>query len=61
MVKLLQREQEWMQDPLFKSLNAVQNNKVYKVNDFIWNTAGGIKSANLMLDDLTNMLNEGKL
>ena len=59
--KATSREQEWMQDPLFKSLNAVQNNKVYKVNDFIWNTAGGIKSANLMLDDLTNMLNEGKL
>ncbi|MDZ5254007.1 iron-siderophore ABC transporter substrate-binding protein [Clostridium sp. LIBA-8841] len=59
--KATAREEEWMQDPLFKSLNAVQNNKVYKVNDFIWNTAGGIKSANLMLDDLTNMLNEGKL
>ncbi|EJT5931050.1 iron-siderophore ABC transporter substrate-binding protein [Clostridium perfringens] len=59
--KATAREQEWMQDPLFNSLNAVQNNKVYKVNDFIWNTAGGIKSANLMLDDLTNMLNEGKL
>lgn len=59
--KGLAREAEWLNDPLFNSLNVVKNNKAYKVDDTIWNTAGGIKAANLMLDDLTNMLKEGKL
>lgn len=54
------REEEWLNDPLFKSLNVVKNNKAYRVDDTIWNTAGGIKAANLMLDDLTKMLEEGK-
>ncbi len=59
--KGLAREKEWLNDPLFNSLNVVKNNKAYKVDDTIWNTAGGIKAANLMLDDLTNMLKEGKI
>ncbi|MBM7834645.1 ABC transporter substrate-binding protein [Clostridium sardiniense] len=59
--KGLEREKEWMNDPLFKSLNAVKNNKAFKVDDTIWNTAGGIKAANLMLDDLNNMLKEEKI
>ncbi|MDU1314314.1 MAG: iron-siderophore ABC transporter substrate-binding protein [Clostridium septicum] len=58
--KGLAREAEWMQDPLFKSLDSVKSNKAFKVDDTIWNTAGGIKAANLMLDDLTSMLKEGK-
>lgn len=45
-------EQEWTNDPLWKSLNAVKNGRAYKVSDAIWNTAGGIKAANLMLDEL---------
>ncbi|ARC86389.1 periplasmic binding family protein [Clostridium argentinense CDC 2741] len=59
--KGLAREEEWLNDPMFKSLNVVKNNKAYKVDDTIWNTAGGIKAANLMIDDLTNMLKEGKI
>jgi iron complex transport system substrate-binding protein len=51
-----QLEQEWLNDPLFKNLNVVKNGKVYKVNDAIWNTAGGVKAANLMLDELVNYL-----
>lgn len=50
------REKEWINDPLFKSLNASKNNKVFKVNDVIWNTAGGIKAANLMLDDIERFI-----
>lgn len=46
------QEQEWINDPLFKNLSAVKNNKVYKVDDVIWNTAGGVIAANLFLDDL---------
>jgi iron complex transport system substrate-binding protein len=43
---------EWLNDPLWKNLNVVKNNKIFKVNDATWNTAGGVKAANLMLDDL---------
>lgn len=46
-------EQEWINDPIFKNLNVVKNNKFYKVNDAIWNTAGGVLAANLLLDDLS--------
>ena len=49
-------EQEWTQDPLFKNLNVVKNNKAFKVDDVIWNTAGGVKAANLFLDDLQKHL-----
>ena len=59
--KGLAREEEWIQDPLFKSLEAVKNNKAFKVDDTIWNTAGGIKAANLMLEDLTNLLKDNKI
>lgn len=43
---------EWIEDPLFKQLQASKNNKVFQVDEVIWNTAGGIKAANLMLDDI---------
>lgn len=45
-------EEEWLADPLWNNLNVVKNKKVFKVNDAIWNTAGGVKAANLLLDDL---------
>ncbi|WP_256761716.1 ABC transporter substrate-binding protein [Cohnella sp. WQ 127256] len=45
-------EKEWINDSLWKSLNAVKNGKVYKVDDAVWNTAGGIIAANLVIDEL---------
>ncbi|GIP23769.1 ABC transporter substrate-binding protein [Paenibacillus sp. J22TS3] len=45
-------EKEWINDPLWKNLGAVKSGHAYKVDDAIWNTAGGIKAANLMLDEL---------
>lgn len=47
-----QQESEFLNDPLWKNLNVVKNNKAFKVSDVIWNTAGGVKAANLMLDEL---------
>ncbi|WNQ11905.1 iron-siderophore ABC transporter substrate-binding protein [Paenibacillus aurantius] len=47
-----QQEKDWLNDPLWKNLNVVKSGKVYRVNDTIWNTAGGVKAANLMLDEL---------
>lgn len=45
-------EKEYINDPLFKNLNAVKNGKAYKVDDVIWNTAGGVIATNLLLDDI---------
>lgn len=51
-----QLEEEWIQDPLFKNLKVAQAGNVHKVDDVIWNTAGGVIAANLMLDDLEKFL-----
>jgi iron complex transport system substrate-binding protein len=45
-------EDEWINDPLFQNLEVAKANKVFKVSDTIWNTAGGYLAADLMLDDL---------
>lgn len=43
---------EWTAHPLYKELDAVKNDRVYTVDEIVWNFAGGLQSANLMLDDL---------
>ncbi|KKI91023.1 iron ABC transporter substrate-binding protein [Bacillus sp. SA1-12] len=43
---------EWTGHPLWKNLDAVKANQVYTVDEIIWNMGGGIKAANLMLDDI---------
>lgn len=53
-------EEEWVNDPLFKNLSAVKEGNIHKVSDEIWNTAGGVKAANLMLDDIEKFFLEGK-
>ncbi|MGG3821807.1 ABC transporter substrate-binding protein [Geobacillus thermodenitrificans] len=45
-------EKDWINDPLFQNLNVAKQGKVYKVSDTIWNTAGGVLAAHLMLDDI---------
>jgi len=45
-------EEDWVNDPLWQSLDVVKAGKAYKVSDAIWNTAGGVLAANLMLDEL---------
>lgn len=47
-----QTEEEWRNDPLWQNLGAVKNGQAYKVDDAVWNTAGGIKAATIMLDQL---------
>jgi len=44
--------EDWLADPLWQNLNVVKAGKVHAVDDAVWNTAGGIIAANLMLDDL---------
>lgn len=48
---------EWTAHPLYQNLDAVKNNQVSTVNEITWNFAGGLKSANLMLDDLYTHFN----
>ncbi|KZZ83234.1 MULTISPECIES: iron-siderophore ABC transporter substrate-binding protein [Bacillaceae] len=45
-------EEEFTKDPLWQNLSAVKNGKAYKVDDAIWNTAGGVLAANKMLDEI---------
>ncbi|WP_099361691.1 ABC transporter substrate-binding protein [Fredinandcohnia onubensis] len=49
-------EEDWINNPLWQGLNAVKAGKVHKVSDPIWNTAGGVLAANLMLDDIEKYL-----
>ncbi|MEE4011583.1 iron-siderophore ABC transporter substrate-binding protein [Roseibium sp. FZY0029] len=48
-------EEEVLADPLWQSLSAVQAGKVHQVSDAIWNTAGGILAAKLMLQDIAGI------
>lgn len=54
--KATEVEKEWIEDPLFQNLEVAKKGEVHKVDDAIWNTAGGVKAANLMLDDLEKHL-----
>lgn len=47
--------QDWTNDPLWQNLEVVKAGKVHKVSDAIWNTAGGILAANLLLDDIAEI------
>ncbi|WP_156292107.1 ABC transporter substrate-binding protein [Oceanobacillus salinisoli] len=51
-----QVEDEWINDPLWNNLSAVQAGKAYEVSDTIWNTAGGVLAAHIMLDDIKEKL-----
>ncbi|MBT2571523.1 iron-siderophore ABC transporter substrate-binding protein [Planococcus sp. ISL-110] len=51
-----QAEDAWIKDPIWNNLEAVKAGKAYEVSDTIWNTAGGVMAANLMLDDLEEKL-----
>jgi len=49
-------EQEWQQEQLWKNLDVVKKGNVHKVYDGIWNSSGGIISANLVLDELKKFM-----
>ena len=53
---------EWTEDPLLSNYRLLKITKVFQVDEVIWNTAGGIKVANLMLDDIEKyFLNNDKI
>lgn len=43
---------DWLSDPLWLSLDVVKSGRTHAVSDAVWNTAGGILAANLLLDDI---------
>ncbi|WGV60917.1 iron-siderophore ABC transporter substrate-binding protein [Brevibacillus brevis] len=47
---------KWMESPVFQSLNVAKTNQVYQVDETVWNKAGGIKAANLLLEDIVKRL-----
>lgn len=49
-------QEAWMADPLFANLKVAQNNAVFKVDEVIWNLSGGIKSANLLIDQIVEYM-----
>ncbi|ARK32892.1 ABC transporter substrate-binding protein [Halalkalibacter krulwichiae] len=51
-------EEEWTNDPLWNNLNAVHEGNAHKVSDIIWNTAGGVLAANIMLDEIEEIFTE---
>ncbi|MBU8908916.1 ABC transporter substrate-binding protein [Desertibacillus haloalkaliphilus] len=51
-------EEEWLNDPLFQQLPVVERGDAHKVSDAIWNTAGGVLAAHLMIDDLESKILE---
>lgn len=44
--------EEWTNHPLWRNLDAVKASQVYQIDEVAWNMAGGIISANTMLDQL---------
>ncbi|RVT84343.1 iron-siderophore ABC transporter substrate-binding protein [Rhodobacteraceae bacterium CCMM004] len=46
---------EALADPLWQTLSAVRAGRVHEVDDAIWNTAGGVIAADLMLKDVARI------
>lgn len=52
----LDTEKDWINDPLWKNLNAVKSGNAHQVDDAIWNTAGGVLAADKVLDELEEIV-----
>jgi hypothetical protein len=46
---------EWTDEPLWQALEVVQASRAHPVDDAIWNTAGGVLAANLLLEDIARI------
>lgn len=51
----LKAEADYLADPIWQGLSAVKAGKSHAVDDAIWNTAGGVLAAGLMLDDIARI------
>lgn len=43
---------EWTNEALWQNLEVVEAGKAHPVDDAVWNTAGGVLAANVLLDDI---------
>lgn len=43
---------DWLDEPLWKDLTAVQADRAHRVDDSVWIAGGGIYAANAVLDDI---------
>ncbi|MFS0838687.1 ABC transporter substrate-binding protein [Paenibacillus sp. 1P03SA] len=43
---------EWLKSPLGQSLNVVKKQRIFNVNEAVWNTSGGIIAAKLLVEDI---------
>ena len=50
--KASKQSEEWLAEPLWQNLPVVKAGKAVPVDDAVWNTAGGVIAANLLLDDI---------
>ena len=46
---------DWLNDPLWLGLDAVQNGKAERVTELFWNLGGGIFCAHMMLEELAGI------
>jgi iron complex transport system substrate-binding protein len=46
---------QWTDEPLWQSLEVVKSGKANAVDDAVWNTAGGVLAANLLLEDIARI------
>lgn len=51
----LAAQEDYLSDPLWQNLSAVKAGRVHEVSDPIWNTAGGVIAAGLMLDSIADI------
>ncbi|GAB6930840.1 iron-siderophore ABC transporter substrate-binding protein [Paenibacillus sp. JCM 10914] len=49
-------QQEWMNDPLYANLDIAKNDTAFQVDEVVWNLAGGIKAANLLVNDIVRYM-----
>jgi iron complex transport system substrate-binding protein len=53
--KASKQSEEWLSEPLWQNLPVVKAGKAVAVDDAVWNTAGGVIAANLLLDDIARV------
>ena len=53
--KASKQSEEWLAEPLWQNLPVVKAGKAVAVDDAVWNTAGGVIAANLLLDDIARV------
>ncbi|WP_409344213.1 ABC transporter substrate-binding protein [Paenibacillus sp. MBLB4367] len=51
----------WLKDPLAQNMSIVKNNRTFNVNEAIWNSAGGILAAKLLVQDIEKLFKDLKL